>query len=317
MRALSALKTGFCLLLIFAVILWAPTGTATAAETTEPGSARGADSHRGQVEYIRIGEVPLLSHVPAAGAKGLRAAILSRDATTGAETSWIDASPLWRWEQPTALSGDVELLLFEGDLAIAGQAMRSGDYLWIPAGTDLKAVESSAGARFLWMSTAALSASPVREDAAPVVLKRVREMEWSPLPGYEGRSVQDAAAGLSRKLLRKDPVTGAYTALVRHDAGFSDPRLEAHDTWEELLLLEGDYLMGDTGAITAGAYIFRPGALPHGPQASKNGAVWFVRGGRPIDFKLTHPTWTDVRIRAYFWSPNLPKVRPTLGIWSR
>jgi len=39
MRALSTLKTGFCLLLIFAVILWAPTDTATAAETTEPGSA--------------------------------------------------------------------------------------------------------------------------------------------------------------------------------------------------------------------------------------------------------------------------------------
>ena len=39
MRALSAWKTGFCLLLIFAVILWAPNGMATDAKTIKPGPA--------------------------------------------------------------------------------------------------------------------------------------------------------------------------------------------------------------------------------------------------------------------------------------
>lgn len=41
MRALGALKTSFCLLLIFVAVMWAPNGTATDAETIEPGPASG------------------------------------------------------------------------------------------------------------------------------------------------------------------------------------------------------------------------------------------------------------------------------------
>ena len=99
--------------------------------------------------------------------------------------------------------------------------------------------------------------------------------------------------------------------MTRHDAGWSDPRLEAQETWEELILLEGDYLMGETGMATSGSYIFRPGEKPHGPQATRGGAVWFCRGEKEIDFQFTQPEWTQPRCEQYLASAT-PQETPAL-----
>lgn len=278
----------------------------------------GAVSPRGHVEYVRVDDVPLASYALAPGAVGLRAAVLSRDPVGGAETTLVVASPLWRWERPVALGADFEVLMIDGELTIAGRTLVAGDFLWVAAGTPLQRVESPRGARFVWMPAGALVATAVRPEAPPAVFRRVPTMPWTPLPGFRGRTASETVGGLAMKLLRQDAVTGAYTVVVRHAPGYADPRLEAHDTWEELLLLEGDYLMGSTGVITAGAYIFRPGTLPHGPQATRTGAVWFARGEKGIDFQLTLPEWAPRRVQEFVESGQ-PAAVPerVLGEWSR
>lgn len=268
---------------------------------------------RGHVEYARTDAVPLEAFALAPTATGLRGATLSRDDASGAATVYVVASPLWRWSEPHPLSVDVELLMVDGDLRLGGFDLRAGDYAWIGAGTPLQAVESARGATFLWMPAGAVT--PGAERAASTIVRHVPGMPWVRPPSFEGRSAEDTGPGLDVKFLREDPGTGAYTLLSRHVPGWSDPRLEAHDTWEELLLLEGDYLMGTSGVVTAGTYIFRPGARPHGPQASRHGAVWFCRGERRIDFQFTQPAWTEGHVAEYFALPRDAAPPAVLGRW--
>ena len=121
-----------------------------------------------------------------------------------------------------------------------------------------------------------------------------------PSPSYEGRPAEEADPALGVKILRQDPETTAYTLMTRQQPGWVDRRLEAHDTWEELFLLQGDYLMGTTGMINGGAYIFRPPTRPHGPQATHKGAVWFCRGEKEIDFQYSNIDWAHGQVEEYF-----------------
>lgn len=279
------------------------------AEMTSAGAAVG----RGQVEYVQMQEAAYLPFSLHPTAHGLRSIPLSRDPASSASTDLVHAQPMWRWDEPERLSADVELLVVEGELTIAGRTLQRGGYAWIPAGTPLGTVESENGGRFLWMRADQSSGASGR--TAPTFAD-VTRMPWSPLPSYAGRSQSETVSGLAMKLLRQDEKTGAYTAIVRHKPGYFDPRLEAHETWEELMLLEGDYLMGSTGGVTAGTYIFRPGQQPHGPQASRTGAVWLARGERAIDFQLTLPSWATQRVEQYLNAASMPEVSPFFGEWS-
>lgn len=252
---------------------------------------------RGHVEYSRAAHRAAEPLLIAGEALGLIGFTLSRDGATGAATAIVEAAPLWRADDRLAFDADIEVLVLAGDMRLAGLELAAGDYLHLPAGTGTGEWSSTGGATLLWMPAAELRHAS-HGPAGPVLLQRTREMPWSAPPSFEGRTVEETVSGLSVKFLRETG-DGPYTLLARHAAGWADPRLESHETWEELLLLEGDYLMGSTGAIDAGAYIFRPGIRPHGPQATRTGAVWFCRGERRIDFRFTQPEWAHEHVRRY------------------
>ena len=106
--------------------------------------------------------------------------------------------------------------------------------------------------------------------------------------------------------------------MTRHEPGWIDPRLEAHDTWEELLLIQGEYLMGTTGQVCGGSYIFRPSTRPHGPQATISGALWFCRGEKEIDFQYHDEDWVDEHVKRYLKRDDelqLPSYMPWGNWW--
>jgi hypothetical protein len=95
--------------------------------------------------------------------------------------------------------------------------------------------------------------------------------EWLPAEGALG-----AVAGVRRKILARDPVTGVYTSLTRFEAGVdTSPAGPArHDYWEEVYILEGeltDLALGQT--FRQGMYACRPPGMPHGPWRSESGAL--------------------------------------------
>lgn len=104
----------------------------------------------------------------------------------------------------------------------------------------------------------------------------VDTIEWHALPGV---------AGLSERVLSRDPDTGDYTRLLRLAPGADTSPLgvQVHDFWEEVYIVDGamhDLTLDRT--FRAGMYACRPPGMPHGPWRSTEGCVTFeTRYWRP------------------------------------
>lgn len=275
---------------------------------------------RTHVEFLQATELPFRSHLWGDQATGLQAVALSADPATGAETLLARAAPYWRWPEALRLDRDVELLVLEGALRIGDCNLRAGHYLFAAAGARIPGASSATGVLALCMTANSPNPASGGNGRAPSRLAEpldARRLPWRPSPSFPGRPAVEAGAQLAVKMLRQDPNTSAYTLLTRHAPGWRDLRLESHETWEELLLLEGDYLMGATGMVAAGSYIFRPPTRPHGPQATRSGAVWFCRGEREIDFQYQSAPWAASQVEQYLSTPAIAADARNLRPWGR
>ena len=278
---------------------------------------------REQVEFLRLDDVPAAPFAAAGFSHGLRAGTLSREpGPHGARSMLVQGEPYWCCRDSGYLACDLEVLMLHGDLSVGDSRLARGSYAFLPAGLQVRGMETHAGFSALWMTAGPCELTVDCKLADQFNPQRavgpldVNGVDWQPTPDYPGRPREEATQGLHVRILRSDPETGAYTLMARHDPGWSDPRLEAHETWEELILLEGDCLMGETGMVTSGSYIFRPGEKPHGPQATRGGAVWFCRGEKEIDFQFTQPEWTQPRCEQTLASAA-PEETPALwGRWA-
>jgi hypothetical protein len=280
---------------------------------------------RQRVEYLDSLTQPLQPAPEAGLPLGVIVATLSHDEHTGAITWLSRIAPQWQQIEAGYFQADLELLIVSGDLSVGETRMERGAYCYWPAGTWHGPMRSAQGCDVLLMfaglpgfTAAAASTTDARSELCIEGLDTLR-MPWEVPPAVAGRSSEAAGTDLHAKIFRTDPQTGAYTLMVRQAPGWSEPKLEAHDCWEELILMEGDYLMGTNGLVQAGTYIFRPERIPHGPQATRTGSVWLGRGNQTIDFQFSQVDWADGMIRDYLAAPldDGRLNRTPWGVWSQ
>jgi hypothetical protein len=279
---------------------------------------------RQRVEYLDMPAAPMLPALDQGLPLGMLAATLSQDDDSGAASWLTKTAPQWQQLESGYFNCNLELLVVAGDLTVGDLNLTRGSYCYWPAGSWLGPMRSEQGCEALLMSdaklsfNAAASASASADHRDRIDNLATLAMPWELVPAVEGRSVEAAGTDLAVKFFRNDPDTGAYTLVARQAGGWGEPKLEAHECWEELILIEGDYLMGTNGLVEAGCYIFRPEKIPHGPQATRKGSVWLSRGNQTIDFQFTETDWAEDAIADYL-AVNLktePVRRTPWGIWS-
>lgn len=260
---------------------------------------------RDHVEFLRAHELPRGSRIAEGLPPGMSAALLSRDGETGAVSYIADVGPVWRRREAGYFTAPVEILVLKGALTIGSDTLTRGCYSYLPAGVWHGPMQSDQGAEFFLMFDGA-PAFVVAERDAPRAKSNlairgldILGMPWSESKAYDGRPKEEIPPGLKVKYIRSDPDTGAYSLLCYQQPMWRDRKLEVHDTWEELILLEGDYQMGLAGMVAGGTYIFRQGLVPHGPQATRFGSVWFGRGEKEINFDYQEVDWADAMIEDY------------------
>jgi quercetin dioxygenase-like cupin family protein len=86
--------------------------------------------------------------------------------------------------------------------------------------------------------------------------------------------------GVSVKALRRDPETGASTALVRLQPGARFPA-HNHPGGEEVFVIDGEVLIGPD-RLRAGDYLYTP---PNGKHAAstQGGCVFLVTLPQPVE----------------------------------
>ena len=98
---------------------------------------------------------------------------------------------------------------------------------------------------------------------------------WVPVPGYP--------TGIQHKILTgfldEENKVGFRTRLIRFDAGVYTTKPFVHDYWEELMIIEGDLIVGNDengeGGESFGVntYACRPPGVYHGPFKTETGCV--------------------------------------------
>jgi hypothetical protein len=100
---------------------------------------------------------------------------------------------------------------------------------------------------------------------------------WEAIPGYpKGFQHRILVSNLDESSKR-----GRRSRLMRIDPGAFSTQPFIHDHWEEVLLLEGDLIVGndETGKggtqFHAPTYAIRPPAVRHGPFTTQKGCIMF------------------------------------------
>ena len=276
---------------------------------------------RDHIEYLITHELPRFPLKNNGLATGFRVAELSKDHDTGAVSYFGSLGPQWIRRESGYYGCDTEFLVVKGDLEIGKTKLIAGDYTYLPAGCLQERSFTETGCELFMLFDGEpifIDASKNREDARTelrIDKLDVKSMPWEPPPSHEGRPASEAPDGLGIKYLRVDPDTQGYTLLTRQPEGWFDPKLEKHSIWEELILLDGDYLMGRMGKVQAGTYIFRDGSIAHGPQVSKYGCVWFARGPAAIDFDYQEEALANKLVDKYLSSKKIFHGKHETGPW--
>lgn len=278
---------------------------------------------RQHVEFAHAPSLPRRSAIAEGLPPGVSAAVLSEDSQTGAITFMADVKPQWTRREGGYYECPLELVVLAGAITIGKETLARGCYACLPAGVWHGPMASEAGAELLLMFDGKPVFTPSNADKAGarrnLAIRNLDllKMPWADSKPYEGRPSDEIPEGLRVKYIRQDPDTTAYTLMCYQPPHWRDRKLEVHDTWEELLLLEGDYQMGLAGMVRGGTYIFRQGAIPHGPQATLTGSVWFGRGEKEINFDYQEVDWADGMIERYLASDGVARVGPAQpwGSW--
>lgn len=203
---------------------------------------------------------------------GLLRRDVNSDPDTGERTLVVDVPPGWQMDASWNDS-DLEFLVREGDLSIAGRDCRSGHYLFLPSGTPLGRVASAGGAQLiLWLS----GAFRVRVDSAPEPRCDVEETV-NIYDEANWLTVQEAFAGVTdtsshRDIsvptrcirLRKVERSGQDTILFVMPPAYSKTALEVHHSTEELFFLQGWCATDPDHVYGPGDYMcWQPGVI-HG-----------------------------------------------------
>ena len=272
---------------------------------------------RPHIEFIQAQLVPWRRIGPGTARPDAEYKYLSRDDSNGACSTIIRYPAGWRREAEEHLAVSEEFYVLEGEIEINGLVFSADVYGYVPAFTTRTRMSAPKGAVVLTF----LNGEPTLQagPGEPHEITRVDalHMPWD-------MSLNDpklAHLGISRKDLRKDPVTGERTFLsmiLPHSEppGLKGPQ-EHHPVVEEAYLISGT-TTGPCGTMFPGGYFWRPPGIPHGPFGTRWGSVTLIRflGGEhvnvwseteaPFSFDAPYDPVLPEELRAYAYAPWTP-----------
>ena len=244
---------------------------------------------RPHVEFVQAQHLPWQD---AAQRPGAAVKMLSEDAATGALSAIFRYPP--GWAAPAAMLGvDEEFFVLDGALEHGRSRFGPDSYAFWPGGFTRERISAPDGAVVLTFLS-----GETRAPYDPARLTghlNIREGDWNADLVSMGLEVMASSARLRR--LRSDPHTGEITYVTATMPYWQETQPERHPVIQEFFVLAGE-AAGPQGTMRAGAYVWRPENVTHGPYGSTTGAVFFFRshGGPqstehdpPVPFRFDPP----------------------------
>ncbi|MDJ0761334.1 MAG: DUF4437 domain-containing protein [Woeseiaceae bacterium] len=213
-----------------------------------------------------------LSDVFLAELPGVRAKRFDFNAKLRTGSYRIDLPVAWTGSSGASPGLSIEIFVLAGRLTLGDDlVLDAGGYAFLPSGSLGFNLQTYDGARILYAVNQTHPDSMIR---TPLILDS-RLIDWEPTD----------VDGVSRKVLRSDPGSGALTWLTRIAPG-AELNWERSLASRESYLVQGslDYAECFEGAVVSdaylpGGYVFRPADIAHGGPATvvRETAIWYSR----------------------------------------
>ncbi len=249
---------------------------------------------RPHIEFVQAQHLPW---EPFPSRPGVSMKRLSQDEETGALSAILRYPAGWRAPEGT-LAMDEEFFVLDGVVNHGGTHYEADCYAFWPRFFPRRAISTRSGATVLTFLSA--PSSPPRPFDPTQLTERidVREGEWKADLAGMGLEVMANTARIRR--LRSDPDTGEVTYITATIPYWQESQPERHPVIQEFFCLAGE-IAGPQGIMRAGAYVWRPANVTHGPYGSVTGAVFLFRShGGP------QSTEHDPPVRFRFDPPHRP-----------
>ncbi len=253
-----------------------------------------------------------------AGFRGSHYKTLSLDADTGACTLKVRFDGGYR-RKPGLSYSDVEVFILKGEIRAGKQSWREGHYAFIPAGMALPALNVPQGAEALVMFN---DAEPNFEESAQshdlalaegfVSVNAYEDLPWL---GSGGRVQPSVAAGCISKVLRRDPLTEAYTFLYCMVPRYAQDNISYHDCAEESYHIWGTSWIMQFGDLPTGGYFWRPPYINHGSFRCKFGTLALGRTDSRLHNYFHYNPWSNPGDNLRRAAAQVYRQRPQLHQW--
>ena len=221
-----------------------------------------------------------------AGRSGAQVKVLSKDPADGASTLLVRYPPGWSLSDHRVLGSDEEFLVLTGALTLNGTRFDRHGYGHLPAGFERSELTTSEVTVVLTMFSAERIGRPPIDSALGTLVPDCYQLPWA--GGREGSVTgKPLNSGLTTKIFYRHPNNGEqsflYCSLPHHGAPASMPGKFTHPMVEEIFVLEGSFVFGDTGVMGPGGYCWWREGRFHGPVGSETGYLLFIRNlGGPL-----------------------------------
>lgn len=182
---------------------------------------------------------------------------------------------------------DTEWLVLSGWLWVGRELRNYGTYDWAPAGSGQEELVVLEDAEILFMPRT--GAPDFTAGAAPNGDEGVIRVATEEIPWVRAQTKNAPEYGRS-KYMRRDPQTGAMSAVIWSPPGARHPKIEFHDTVEEMFQIVGDTTLRNSGRMDAGSYFWRPPYITHGPFSSDQGGIMYLyTDGKLVNYFTDNP----------------------------
>lgn len=274
---------------------------------TADATDRGRDAVRWHsIEELDWAPYPADARLRLAGAEGR----LLSSSGDGTSQTWMIRVPAG-WSASLAGAGVTELFVTAGALEIGGVAVGVGGFVGLGGAAGPTPVRSAGSSVFVLFVNEQLDADHCYPDAEPYVVKS-RELPWEVL-GERGVAVKNLRLG-APAAPETSPV--GFLNLLLFLPGFVSDEVEFHNTWEEMIYLDGDFFMVERGNAGTMTYHANPAGELHGPFGSQWGSLMIHHALEPYRTDFDHRPGGLEQVAAYLDTTAFDSSRPRTERWS-
>lgn len=274
---------------------------------TAEATARGREVvHWHSIDDLQWGTYPADAWFRIADAEGR----LLSSSDDGSSQTWMIRVPPG-WTDSLATGGVAELFVTEGALQIDERVVGVGGFVGLGVAAGPTRVRSAGSSVFLLFVNEQFDAEHCYPDARPYVVKS-RELPWE-VVADRGVAIKNLRPGAS---VAPETSPVGFLNLLLFLPGFVSDEVEFHNTWEEMVYLDGDFFMVERGNAGTTTYHANPAGELHGPFASQWGSLMIHHVLEPYRTDFGHRPGGLERVAAYLDTTAFDSRRPKTERWS-